>query len=251
MTENANPASKGRKRWLFRISQSKIHLTGTNNHSTTKVTTTLMVNYLLQGAVLGLAAAAQPGPFQVYLLSQVAQNGWRRTMPAALAPLVSDGPIILLGLLVLNQVPEWMQRGLSIAGGLFILYLALGAGRSAWQQWRKLQLASAEVEPIPTSTQSLWRAALMNALNPNPYIYWSLVTGPILLRGWEIDPIYGVGFVGGFYGTMVASLAGLILVFGQARRSGPRLSTILLGFSAILLAGFGAYQLWLGIAPGS
>lgn len=210
-----------------------------------------MFNYLLQGAVLGLTAAAQPGPFQAYLLSQVAQNGWRRTLPAALAPLISDGPIIALVLLVLNQVPEWMQRGLSIAGGLFIVHLAWGAGRRAWQQWRNLQFASAEVKPIQTSSQSLWRAALMNALNPNPYIYWSLVTGPILLRGWTITPAYGLGFLGGFYGTMVASLVGLILVFGLARQTGPRLSTILLGFSAVLLAGFGVYQLWLGIAPGS
>ena len=88
--------------------------------------------YLLQGIGFGLAAAAQPGPFQAYLLSQTMQNGWRRTLPAACAPLISDGPIILLVLWVLSRVPAWLQRGLHLAGGLFILYLAWGA----WRAWR-------------------------------------------------------------------------------------------------------------------
>jgi threonine/homoserine/homoserine lactone efflux protein len=61
--------------------------------------------YILQGIGYGLAAAAQPGPFQTYLISQALIKGWRRTVPAALAPLVSDGPIIALCLLVLSQLP--------------------------------------------------------------------------------------------------------------------------------------------------
>jgi threonine/homoserine/homoserine lactone efflux protein len=64
--------------------------------------------YLLQGMGFGLAAASQPGPFQTYLISQSLARGWKHTLPAALAPLISDGPIIALCLLVLSQVPAWM-----------------------------------------------------------------------------------------------------------------------------------------------
>ncbi len=61
--------------------------------------------YLLQGIGYGLIAASQPGPFQTYLISQTLTRGRKRTLPAALAPLISDGPIILISLLVLSQVP--------------------------------------------------------------------------------------------------------------------------------------------------
>lgn len=65
--------------------------------------------YLLQGIGYGFAAAAQPDPFQTYLISQTLLKGWKRTLPAAFAPLVSDGPIIALCLLVLSRVPLWLQ----------------------------------------------------------------------------------------------------------------------------------------------
>ena len=88
--------------------------------------------YLLQGIGFGFAAASQPGPFQTYLISQSISRGWRRTLPSALAPLLSDGPIIALCLLVLSQVPVWMEQVLYGVSGVFILYLAWGALR-AWR----------------------------------------------------------------------------------------------------------------------
>lgn len=200
-----------------------------------------MLFYLIQGVGYGLAAASQPGPFQMYLISQTLTRGWKRTLPAALAPLISDGPIIVLCLLVLSQVPAWMQRFLYIAGGLFILYLAYGAYKS-WKNFDE-HLPSAE-----SGTQkSVLKAALINALNPNPYIFWMLVTGPILLRGWRESPAHGIGFLAGFYGMLIAGMAAIILVFGTTTRLGPRFNRALLGISSIALAGFGVYQLWLGI----
>src|SRR5215218_9551987 len=86
--------------------------------------------YLLQGIGFGFAAAVQPGPFQTYLISRALSKGWKRTLPAAFAPLLSDGPIIALCVLVLSQVPPWLQRFLYLAGGLFVLYLAFGTCRS-------------------------------------------------------------------------------------------------------------------------
>ena len=200
--------------------------------------------YLLQGIGYGLAAASQPGPFQTYLISQTLTRGWKRTLPAALAPLVSDGPIILICVLVLSQVPVWMQRILYIAGGLFILYLAYGT----YNSWKNFDSRLPSVE---TGTkQSILKAALMNALSPGPYIFWTLVTGPILLKGWRETPVNGIGFLIGFYVTLISSLAALILIFGTAAKLGPKFNRMLLGISAIALTCFGLYQLWLGIFYG-
>jgi threonine/homoserine/homoserine lactone efflux protein len=87
----------------------------------------------------------------------------------------------------------------------------------------------------------------MNALNPNPYIYWSLVTGPILMAGWQEAPINGIGFLFGFYAVMILSLVLIIFAFGTARRLGPKVNRALLGISALALFTFGLYQFWQGI----
>jgi threonine/homoserine/homoserine lactone efflux protein len=203
-----------------------------------------MLAYLIQGIGYGFAAAVQPGPFQTYLISQTLSKGWRLTLPAALAPLISDGPIIVLALVVLSQVPLWFQRFLYIAGGLFILYLAY----SAFVAWRNYDKSGVVTDS--SGRQSVVKAAMMVALSPGPYIYWSLVTGPILLTGWREAPANGLGFLVSFYATIVLSLSGIIVMFGTARQLGPKVNRALLGVSAITLVCFGLFQLWLGVAGG-
>jgi threonine/homoserine/homoserine lactone efflux protein len=198
--------------------------------------------YLFQGAVYGLTAASQPGSFQTYLISQTLTRGWKRTLPAALAPLISDGPIILICVLLLSQVPDWLKRFLHIAGGLFILYLTYGT----YKTWKNFNLS---VPVVETEThQSVLKAAMMNALNPNPYIFWTLVTGPILLQGWHESPVNGIGFLAGFYISMILCLVLIIIVFGIASRFGSKVNRTMLGISAIALFCFGGYQLWQGFA---
>jgi len=197
--------------------------------------------YIIQGIGYGFAAAAQPGPFQTYIISKTLLQGWRRTLPAALAPLISDGLIITLCLLVLSQIPVWFQKFLYVAGGIFVLYLAYGAYRS-WKMFDSNISAMTSA-----SKQSIMEAALMNFLSPGPYIFWSLVTGPILLRGWRETPIYGIGFLAGFYIILVSGLGAIIIIFRAARELGPRVNHGLLGVSTIALFCFGLYQLWQGV----
>jgi len=90
-------------------------------------------NYILPGITFGLAAAAQPGPLSVYLISRTLQAGWKRTFPAIFAPLISDGPIALVCLFILGSLPPYFLQYIQIPGGLFILYLAFQAARS----WKK------------------------------------------------------------------------------------------------------------------
>jgi threonine/homoserine/homoserine lactone efflux protein len=197
--------------------------------------------YLLQGSIFGFAAAAQPGPLQTYIISQSLAKGWAKFLPAAFAPLVSDGPIIALCLIVLSQVPVWFQKFLYIAGGLFVLYLAYGAYKS----WKNFAATTSTAE---TGTQqSVLRAAFVNVLSPGPYIFWSLVTGPILISGWRETPMFGITFMLGFYSTFILFLMLIIFVFGAMRNLGERVRRALIGFSAVALLCFGLYQLWLGV----
>lgn len=199
-----------------------------------------MLLYLAQGLVLGGTAAAQPGPFQAYLLSQTLKNGWRRTIWAAFAPLLSDGPIVTLVLLILTQTPDWFLTLMQLVGGLFLLYLAWGA-------YHTFKTADFIQPPPDTGKQNMFEAALMNALSPNPYIFWATIAGPILIEGWRQSPALGISFVLGFYGTLIGGFAGFILIFAVARRFDARLNRLLSGVSALVLCGFGLFQLLSGL----
>jgi threonine/homoserine/homoserine lactone efflux protein len=197
-----------------------------------------MLTYLILGTTYAFAAAVQPGPLQAYTVSQTLSHGWRRTLPAAFSPLVSDGPIILLVLLVLTHLPAWLLPALRGAGGLLLLFLAFVAART----WRDFDATKAAQNP--PASRSLLGATVVNLLNPGPYIGWSLIMGPLLLKAWHEAPARGIVLLAGFYGTMVASMAAIIVLTGTARGLGPRVSRTLIGASALALAGLGIYQLW-------
>ena len=193
--------------------------------------------YFLAGAAYGFAAGAQPGPLNAYLLTVTLQHGFRRALPAAFAPLVSDAFIVALTLFVLTRVPTGFIRWLHLLGGIFVLYLAWGA----WQAFRQFATKQQEANAV----QSVWKAVVINLLNPNPYLGWSLVLGPLLLRGWHSSHGEGIAVVVGFYGALVGTTIAVVLLFHLAGRMGPRVARQLVAVSAIALACFGGYQLYL------
>lgn len=200
-----------------------------------------MLFYLSQGLFLGGTAVAQPGPFQAYLLSQTLEKGWRRTLTAAFAPLISDGPIIILMLFILTRTPAWMLTGLQIAGGFFLLFLAY----RAFVTYKNTAVTEPTELPPPTNS-SIFHAALMNALSPGPYIFWATITGPILLAGWRESAGHGLSFLLGFYGMLIGGFIGFITLFALARKLDPKVSRMLSLVSALALLLFGLYQLWQG-----
>jgi threonine/homoserine/homoserine lactone efflux protein len=201
-----------------------------------------MPAYVLLGATYAFAAAVQPGPFQTYLISSTLTNGWRRTAPAVFAPILSDVPVVCLVLLALTNVPPSALHVLRLAGGVFLLYLAAGA----FAAFRANERPAAEAPA--GSTRTVLKAAAVNLLNPNPYLSWSLVLGPLVLEAWRAAPANGVALVATFYVTMFASTALILIPFAGARTLGPRIGRTMVGLSAAALAAFGLYQLWAGAA---
>ena len=200
-----------------------------------------MLAYLILGVGYGFAAAVQPGQLQAYLVSQTMTNGWRRTIPAALAPLVSDAPIVCLVMLVLARVPPLFLQVVRILGGLFLLYLAYGSFRAT----RHYQEAVAS--PAPAHVTFL-RAVFLNLFNPNPYVAWTLILGPLLLEAWRHEAVFGVALVTGFYLAMVLGTAAIVMLLAAARSLGTRVARLLVGASAVALTGFGFYLLWTGVS---
>lgn len=200
-----------------------------------------MFSYLLVGAAFGFSAAAQPGPFQAYLVSSTMTHGWRKTMPAVFAPIASDIPIAGLVLLALTRVPPAWLEMLRVVGGLFLLYLAARAF-AAYRRYRHEEPARSRA-----AARTFLEAITVNLLNPNPYISWSLVLGPLLIRAWGEGTSHAVALVVSFYATFVAATSVVLLLLAGARSLGPRVGRLFVGLSAVALACFGAYQLWTAV----
>lgn len=205
--------------------------------------------FFLQGAALGFTAAATPGSLQTLLISETLLGGFKRGARITLAPLITDAPIIVAVLLILNQMPPMVLRLLSIAGGLFVLYLAW----SLLKQWRRdmsrggTQVMTDVEGAQPIGWKGLWRASIVNWLNPNPYIFWTLVGGPTLIAALNQSIAYGVAFLVGMYGVFIGSMLIIAAVFHFARNLGPRVVRGLLLISIVVLAIFGVMLLARGL----
>ena len=197
-----------------------------------------MLEYIIIGGGFAFAAAVQPGPLQAFLLSRVAADGWRRTLPAAIAPLISDGPIALLVLTLLHNVARGVESVLKGMGGVVFLYFAV----KTFLEWQRMRHGT--TEDTQSSPRTLLQAVVVNLLNPGPYLGWSLILGPMMLEAWAESPAHAVALVVSFYSVMLLSLALFIVLVGTTSVLGPRGRQGLLLASSFALAAIAVYSLW-------
>lgn len=198
--------------------------------------------YLARALALGFSAAVLPGPFQVYLISQALRFGWRRASLAALAPLLSDGPIVVVVLLVLARLPGWTLSALRVAGGAFVAYLAWNAFRAA----RRVDPASPPASGAG-GTITLVQAATVNLLSPVVYLFWATVNGPLFIQGWQQNPALGLGFVGVFYAAMIGVSEVLVIAFAALRGVNTAVTRSLLLLASLLMAALAVVQVVQGL----
>jgi threonine/homoserine/homoserine lactone efflux protein len=197
--------------------------------------------------VLGFAAGVMPGPLQTFLLLQTFRNGPRAGLKVLPAPLVSDGPIIAVCLLLLSRAGEVLLRTLAFCGGLFLLFLVVDT-------WRGLRRDEATVDgrlDAAAAASGGWkvlaRAALINGLGPGPWLFWGTVMGPMLLAHWRRSPARGLAFLGLFYGTLIGLLGAQLVLFAYARRLGPRIARAGTWLGMALLVVFAALLALYGV----
>src|SRR5512138_2098175 len=115
-----------------------------------------MMNFLTIGIILGLSAGFAPGPLLALVISETLQHGIRSGIKVALAPIITDLPIILITLFILARLSGFhdILGVISLSGGCFILYMGYGSIRT-----KGVNLAVGEQQP-----RSLSRGILANAL---------------------------------------------------------------------------------------
>ncbi len=185
------------------------------------------------GIALGLYAGVSPGPLLVLTISETLRHDMAAGMKVALAPIVTDLPIILVAVFVLSRFAGFhgVLGGISLAGGCFLLYLA----------WGSLRTRGLEVEVKGGRAGSLTRGILVNAMSPNPYLFWLSVGAPTIIRAGREGFWPPLAFVGGFYVLLVGSKMTLAVLTGRFKSflSGRAYRFImrLLGVMLAVLAG--------------
>ncbi|WDP92036.1 MAG: LysE family translocator [Desulfobacter sp.] len=167
-----------------------------------------MNQYTFMGMVLGLSAGLAPGPLLTLVVSQTLARGRGAGVRVALAPLVSDLPIVGLSLAVLSRLSDFnpVLGLISLAGGIVILKMGIEGIRTAGGETDR-----------EDGGGPLIKGVLVNLLSPHPYIFWLTVGAPATVRAWENTPVDAAGFIAGFYCLLIGSKIGLALAAARTR----------------------------------
>jgi len=167
--------------------------------------------YLLSGLLLGLSAGLAPGPLLTLVVSETMRHGSRAGMRVALAPLITDLPIIFLSILAVEQLSRFqpLLAAISCLGGLVVLFLAYQIIRTPG-----INEIQAELAPIP---RSLRKGVVVNLLSPHPWLFWFSVGAPLLIKAATESLAAAAGFVTIFYLLLVGGKLVLARALGRWR----------------------------------
>lgn len=191
--------------------------------------------YLLLGLSLGFSAGIAPGPLLALVIQRSLAGGLASGLRVTLSPIITDLPIIIVSVLLVGKLPPQYLDYLLIVGGLFVIWLGIDAFRHAGDDIDLTRTTSAR--------QDLLHGALINFMNPHPYLFWAAVGAPAVVRAWRQDPFYAVAFVLGFYITLIGSKMVIAWLFSRAQQLTTTRLHRLIRASAFLLIAAGLLML--------
>ncbi len=168
-----------------------------------------MINFLTIGIILGLSAGFAPGPLLTLVISETLQHDIKSGVKVALAPIITDLPIIVLTLFILAKLSNFhnILGIISLTGGFFILFMGYESIRT-----KGVELNLQEAKP-----QSLKKGILANALNPHPYLFWFSVGAPIMTKAMSLNIVAPLAFISSFYALLVGSKILLAILVGKSK----------------------------------
>ena len=191
-----------------------------------------MNEFFFSALSFGLAAGLKPGPLGIVVIQQTLSRGLRSGLRASMAPLITDGPIIIAALWFLSQ---FKSIDLFAAHSVFwwpVPALAVTEDVSCSKYLYIVQVGF---------DASLGTAVKVNLLNPGPYLFWFTVGGSYIVRGTTTESLV---FVVTAIGTLIASKIAVALLaanFLPSLESRGYLATMKV--LAALLAVFGLLSL--------
>lgn len=195
------------------------------------------MSFVLAAVTFGLVAGLKPGPLGVFVIHETLANGLRRGFLSSLAPLVTDGPIILLCLLLSFYVSDinWFVPLVSIAGSLYLAKLSV-----------KIYCAPKIIHPNKGGAAfGFYTAIKINLLNPSPYLFWFTIGGSYILLGTVAEA--GVFIVCALSSLCLTKYAVAYCIKLLGQRFNPKTYSMLLRSLALPLLFFSAQLMFSGV----
>lgn len=169
-----------------------------------------MIYFITAGIVLGMSAGFAPGPLLTLVIMETLQHDIPSGIKIAIAPLITDLPIIILSLFIISNLSDFhhILGIISLAGGCFILNMSYMAFRTR---------VRIPVNWEPSEPKSLAKGVLANALSPHPYLFWMSVGGPIMTKAMHLNIGALLSFVLSFYIFLVGAKILLAICIGKCK----------------------------------
>lgn len=168
-----------------------------------------MIHFLTIGIVLGLSAGFAPGPLLTLVISETLQHDIKSGVKVALAPIITDLPIIVLTLFILSKLSNFhnILGIISLTGGLFILFMG----------YKSLRTKGVKFNLDEIRSKSLTKGVLANVLSPHPYLFWFSVGAPTMTKAMSQNIGAPMVFIISFYVFLVGSKIMLAILIGKSK----------------------------------
>ena len=185
---------------------------------------------------MGLTAGLSPGPLLMLLISETVKQNRKAGILIACVPLITDLPIVLISLLILQLISDYhfILGIISLLGAIYLGYLA----------YENVRLKNIAPDIDELKPKSLKKGIITNFLNPNPYLFWITIGAPTVLKGYRTSILLSLCFVVGFYLFLVGSKIIITLLVDRSKALLKSsiyvilvrlLGLILLGFSILFI----------------
>ena len=190
------------------------------------------------GIALGIIEGIKPGPLLTMVIRESLSKGLKAGMWTAAAPIFTDGPMIIASLFLAG----WMATqppilfSISLLGALFLVKMGFEC----------FSLEPPDPDSEPDASGSFKRGVLTNLLNPNVYMFWFLVGGPLMASAAEQEPLAAILYAICFLITIILVKASIAWLFGGGGTwLSPRKYRIAMAICGLGMLGFAvsfAYQ---------
>jgi len=165
--------------------------------------------FLFTGLLFGLVAGISPGPLLALVIAETLTHSRKEGMLVALAPILTDVPIVLVSVFLLAKLSQshLILGTISLLGALFIGYLA----------YESIAVKAGGLSLQKIQPHSLRKGILANFLSPHPYLFWIAVGAPMVLRAYKVNILSAFLFILGFYLLLVGSKIFVAFVIDKSR----------------------------------
>ena len=199
------------------------------------VETDLILGLAIAGATLGIVEGIKPGPLLTMVIRETLSGGLRAGLWTAAAPIFTDGPLVIFSLFA----AAWIATNplallvITLAGAIFLAQMGY--------ECFGLEPPNMD-EDAPPPTGSFLRGIITNLLNPNVYVFWFLIGGPLMASAADEEILAPIAYAITFLVTIMLTKA--TIAYAIHRASGNISATVyrrLLAICGIVMIGFSLY----------